>query len=127
MLTMESKCIRARTTSRRTTSGSLLRLFSACHEHQAVHMGDPMIMAGFSVRTLRMALSRLAGTPKPHGIPSPGSEHVKSRASPGMRSHPGIGEVALVTRGEITSPTQLLWTLHASRGGMALEEPRWRI
>ena len=36
-------------TSRRTTSGSLLVLFNACHEHQAVHITEPMIIAGFSL------------------------------------------------------------------------------
>ena len=91
-------------------------LFSAYHEHQAVHMGDPMIIAGFSVRTLRMAFSRLAGMSKSHGIPSSGSMHVRSKANPGMRSHPSIEETALVTLGgEYISDTTLLDAARLSR------------
>ena len=113
---MKSRCIRARMTSRRTVSGSLLTLLRACHEHHAVHMTEPMIIAGFSVRTLSMALARLAGTSKSHGMPSSGSKHVRSSANPGIRSHPGIDEIALVTRaGEYISDTTLLEAARLSR------------
>ena len=91
-------------------------LFIACREHQAIHIGDPMIIAGFSVRTLCMALARLAGTSKPQGIPSSGSRQVRSNANPGIRSHPGIEEMALVTLGgEYISDTTLLDAARLSR------------
>ena len=105
-------------------------LLSACHEHHAVHITEPMIMAGFSVRTLSMALLRLAGTSKSHGMPSSGSRHVRSSANPGMRSHPGIDEIARVTLGgEYISDTTLLDAVRLSRrygpGDAPMDEMRF--
>ena len=64
-LQTNSRCTLALMSLRRTSSGSLLRLFSAYHAHHAVQHGDPISTAGFSVRIIVLAFSRFPACQSP--------------------------------------------------------------